>query len=231
MPRHRRLGVGEGQLGAVPDHPPPLEVLAGQEARRVDQADDGQVEGVAEPDEPRRLLGRGDVERAGQDAGLVGHHAHRHAAEAGEGGHELAGPARPQLADLAVVAHGSDHVAHVVGRRLAVRDDRAQLRRRAQHRVADRGDWRQLVGVRRAGTREARPPRRRRRRTPRRTVRWIGRASPPRLTPQTDPYACELRHHLRARHVGHRLGAHHDQIGQPEQEGRARDDRARWPRR
>ena len=72
------------------------------------------------------------------------------------------------------------HVAHVVGGRLAVGDDRAQLRRRAQHRVADGRQRRHLVGVARAGTRAARPRRRRRRRTPPRTARWPWRARPPR---------------------------------------------------
>ena len=51
----------------------------------------------------------------------------------------------------------ADHLAGVVGGGLAVGDDRAQLGRRAQHRVADRRQRRDLVGVRRAGTRAARP--------------------------------------------------------------------------
>ena len=65
-PRHRGPAVGEHELGAVADHAPPLEVLAGVEARRVDEREDRQVEGVAEGDEPGRLLRGRDVERAGE---------------------------------------------------------------------------------------------------------------------------------------------------------------------
>ena len=129
-PRDGGLGVGEGELGPVADHAPPLEVLAGQEARRVDQADDGQVEGVAEADEAGGLLGGGDVEGAGQDAGLVGDEADGSAVEQGEGGDELAGPAGMELPEFAVVADGLDDVAHVVGRRLAFGDDVPELRGR-----------------------------------------------------------------------------------------------------
>ena len=43
---------------------------------------------------------------------------------------DLAGPTWPQLAKLAVVAEDPDHVADVVGGRLAVGDDGAQLGRR-----------------------------------------------------------------------------------------------------
>ena len=50
-PRHGRPAVGEHELGAVADHAPPLEVLAGVEAGRVDEREERQVEGVAERDE------------------------------------------------------------------------------------------------------------------------------------------------------------------------------------
>ena len=91
------LGVGEGQLGTVADHPPPLEVLARQEARRVDQGHQRQVEGVAEADEPGALLRRGDVEGAGQRLGLVGHEADGAPVDAAEGGDQLRRPPGPQL--------------------------------------------------------------------------------------------------------------------------------------
>ena len=62
-------------------------------------------------------------------------------------GDQLPGPARPELPELAVVAQRPDHVPGVVGGRLAVRDDGAQLGRGAQHGIADRGRRRELVGV------------------------------------------------------------------------------------
>ena len=50
----------------MPDHAAPLEVLAGEETRSVDQAEDGKVERIAEAHETGRLLRRGDVDRPGQ---------------------------------------------------------------------------------------------------------------------------------------------------------------------
>ncbi len=44
------------------------------------------------------------------------------------------------------------------------------------------------------------------------------------VQPDLDPG--EFGHHLRARDEGDRLGVHDDQIGQPQQQGRPRDDRA-----
>ena len=70
-PRHRRLAEGVEQLGAVLDDAAVLLVDAGQEARDVDEGDEGDVEGVAEAHEARRLLRGVDVEHAGQVRGLV----------------------------------------------------------------------------------------------------------------------------------------------------------------
>ena len=51
------LGVGVEQLGAVLDDAAVLLGRAGHEAGHVDERHDRDVEGVAEPDEPRRLDG------------------------------------------------------------------------------------------------------------------------------------------------------------------------------
>src|SRR5207237_6192337 len=75
-------GVGMDQLGAVADYAPPLEVLPRLEPRRVDEGEDGQVEGVAVLHEPGRLAGRLDVERARPRLGMVGDDPDRPAAEA-----------------------------------------------------------------------------------------------------------------------------------------------------
>ncbi len=121
---HRRLGVGEDQLGAVADHAPPLEVLAGHETGRVHQGDDGQVEGIAEGDETGPLLGGRDVQGARHGQGLVGHHADGLAVDAGQGGDQLGGPTGPQLQQLPVVGQGRDDAADVVGARGPVGKDR-----------------------------------------------------------------------------------------------------------
>ena len=54
-----------------------------------------QVEGVAEGDEARRLVGRVDLDRAGADRGLVGDDADRAAVEAGEADDDLRAPSAP----------------------------------------------------------------------------------------------------------------------------------------
>ena len=68
QPRHGGGGVRVDELGAVADHPAPLEVLAGLEARGVDERDEREVEAVAPLHEAGGLLRRLDVERAGAHA-------------------------------------------------------------------------------------------------------------------------------------------------------------------
>ena len=65
-------GVGEQHLGAVPDDAAALLVDAGQEARHVDEGHQRNVEGVAEADEARALVGGIDVEAAGLLHRVVG---------------------------------------------------------------------------------------------------------------------------------------------------------------
>src|SRR5581483_10709154 len=100
---HGGAGVREGKLGAVADHAAPFEVLAGVEARRVYERHDRQVERVAERDEPRALLRRGDVEGARDGLRLVGDDADGVTGDAGQRGHEVWCPRGPQLEDLAAV--------------------------------------------------------------------------------------------------------------------------------
>ena len=42
--RHRRFGIRKSHLRAVTDHPPPLEVFAGEVPRRIDERDDRKPE-------------------------------------------------------------------------------------------------------------------------------------------------------------------------------------------
>src|SRR2546430_13516541 len=51
-----RLRGGEDHLGPVADDPGPFDLAADHEARHVGEVDEGDVEGVAEPDESRRLV-------------------------------------------------------------------------------------------------------------------------------------------------------------------------------
>ncbi len=148
-----------------------------------------------------------------------------HPAHPGERRHDLTGPPGPQLTELAVVAQRADDVTHVVRRGLALGDHRPQLRRRPHDRVPDRSHRRQLVGARRqvveqfghgpvdvVGLDGAQPARR-------------GVHVRPAQLAQPDLDPGELPHHLRARHEGHRVGAHHDEVGQAEQQRRPRHHR------
>ena len=87
----------------------------------------GRLKASQKSDEPRPFLRGRDVEGAGQGPGLVGHHADRHAAHAGQRRDEVRGPTGAQLEDVAVVDHGADHVAYVIGGRGCCRDQVAQL--------------------------------------------------------------------------------------------------------
>ena len=154
-----------------------------------------------------------------------------HAAQAGERGDELSGPPRPQLPELAVVTDGADHVPAIVRCRLPLRDHGPQLRRRTEHRVPERRHGRQLVGARRqvleqldhravdvVGLDRAQA-----------AGRGVGRGPAERRQSHLDTR--ELRHHLGPRHERHRVAAHHDEVGETEQQRRPRHDRPRSRRR
>ena len=92
-----------------------LLVDAGQEAGHVDEGDERDVERVARAHEAGGLLGRLDVEHAGEHHRLVADDADGVAVEAGEAAHDRAGPVREVLEELAVVDDGRDDLLHVVG--------------------------------------------------------------------------------------------------------------------
>ena len=64
--RHRRLGVRVEQLRPVPDDSAPFLRRSGEKARHVDERHERDVECIARPNEPRRLVRRVDVEHPGQ---------------------------------------------------------------------------------------------------------------------------------------------------------------------
>src|SRR3546814_8662843 len=76
---------------------------AGQEARHVDEGDDGDVEAVAEPHEAPGLLRAVDVEAPRQHHRLVGDDADGRALHAGEADDDVAGIARLDLEEVALV--------------------------------------------------------------------------------------------------------------------------------
>src|SRR5664280_369871 len=86
-----RVRRGIEHLGSVADDPGLLDLGADHEAGHVHQVDEGDSVGVAEVDEPRRLIGGIVVEDAAQLLGLVGHDPGRPAAEAGQAGDDRLG--------------------------------------------------------------------------------------------------------------------------------------------
>ena len=223
-PRHGGPGVGERHLGPVADHAPPLEVLAGVEARGVDEGDEGQVESVAEGHESASLLGGGDVEGAGHRLGLVGDDADGPATDRREGGDQVRGECGPGLEQVPVVNDALDHVPDVVAARGGVGEEVAGLGGRAVdgidawNRCGERvcmvgkeveefGD--QLDGLVTVGDGEVGDTRRAR----------VHRSSAEAFVAQL--LASEPLDHLRAAHEGVGLVDHHHQVGEAEEERRA----------
>ena len=145
--RRRRVRVHE--LGAVADHPAPLEVLAGLEPRGVDERQQRDVEAVAPLDEARGLLGCLDVDGAGPLLRLVGDHADGPPVEPAEAGDEVGRVPGPQLEERVVVEDVLDHDPHVV-RRVGPRRHRAPRPDRSRGRSGRRC---RRSGGRRGGSR------------------------------------------------------------------------------
>ena len=87
----------------------------GEITRDVHQIDQGDVETVAEADEPRRLVGGVHVEAAGLDARLVGDDADGAARHAGEADDHVGGEARQHFEERLPIDDALYHRVHVVG--------------------------------------------------------------------------------------------------------------------
>ena len=126
--RHGHLGhggftVSVKEFCAVRDHRVVLLTGTGEEAGDVDEADDGDVEGVAEAHEASGLAAGVHVEHTGVDLGLVGDDTDALAVETGETDDDVLGEVTLHFEELTVVDHGSDDLIHVVGHVGIVGDD------------------------------------------------------------------------------------------------------------
>ncbi len=88
---------------------------AGHKAGDIDEGDDRDVEGVAEPHEAGSLAGRVDVEHAGQNLRLVGHEADALAVHPPKADDDVLGPIRRNLEEVSLVNDFEDQLLHVVG--------------------------------------------------------------------------------------------------------------------
>ena len=91
---------------------------------------------VAQPDEPRGLVGTVHVERAAQELRLVGHDPHRSPSEAGETRHHVARPIGFHREEITVVDDGLDHLVDVVSLARIGGDDVVQFLGPAVDRIA-----------------------------------------------------------------------------------------------
>ncbi len=129
------------------DHPPPLEILAGQETARVDDGEEGHIERIAEADETSPFLTGRDVDAAGHRLGLVGDNAHRMTTDRCETDDKIRRPLGPELVEDTVVDDGCDHRADVVGTGRGGRQQLPRLGDRPTGRVVGRDRRRHLIHV------------------------------------------------------------------------------------
>ncbi len=107
----RSAAPRDQQPRGVADQPGRLGLGADHEARRVDQRDDRQPEGVAELQEARRLVGGVAGDRAGHVARVVGDEAERAALDPRQRGHHLRREALAQEGHRAGVGERLDRSA------------------------------------------------------------------------------------------------------------------------
>ena len=135
------------------DDSAPFLVGAGQVAGHIHQGDERDVEGVAEPDEARRLVAGVDVERPRLMHRLVGYDAHRVAVKPRESGNDVRREQREQLEEVglitALVEDAGDDLADVVGSPQVRRNDVEERLVRPAGRVPPVYPRRHLAAARR----------------------------------------------------------------------------------
>ncbi len=106
----------------MPDDARVFLVDAGQVAGKIYECYKRDAEGVAEPDEPRRLVGRIDVEDACEHQRLVGDDPHRLAPDPGEAHDQVGSPPLVDLEEVGIVSDGPYDLPDVVGKLRAFGD-------------------------------------------------------------------------------------------------------------
>ncbi|ENN89690.1 hypothetical protein RHSP_69692 [Rhizobium freirei PRF 81] len=147
--RHRGLGIGKQQLGAMLDHAAIFLRRAGQETGHVDQGQDRNVEGVAETNEPCGFARGVDVETAGQHHRLIGDDANRLPLHAHEAGDDVAREGCLQLEEFALIGKGVDQLLHVIRLVGAVGNERVEPIFQPRRVVVESPDRRLLAIVQR----------------------------------------------------------------------------------
>jgi len=112
---HAHAGTDHEHAAHVADEGRSLGIRSNHETGRVAQGNDRQVEGIAELQEARRLVGRVRVDGAAEVHRVVGQHPDRPTVEAGEGGHHAGGEAGTQLKGGTDIEEALDDGVDVVG--------------------------------------------------------------------------------------------------------------------
>ena len=85
-----------------------------EESRDVDEGDQGDVEGIAEANEPGGFDACVDVKAAGEDSGLVGDDPNGATVHAGKADKNVARVCPMNLKEVAIIDDLSDEVSHIV---------------------------------------------------------------------------------------------------------------------
>ena len=112
--RHCRLSIGVQELGAVLDDSAGLLLSSWEEPWHVSEGDEGDLEGVAESDETRRLDAGVDVEAAGEDRRLVGNDSTDATFDLSEASDHVSGVAGHDLVEVVPVGDTFDDGKHVI---------------------------------------------------------------------------------------------------------------------
>ena len=113
-----------------------------QEPGNVDERDDRDAEGVAEPHEPRRLDRALDVEAAGQHQRLIRHETHAPPADPPESDHDVPRVVGHQLEEVRLVHDLDDQLLDVVRRVRIARGEGVERGLDAVDRIVRRYDGR-----------------------------------------------------------------------------------------
>src|SRR3989475_9621317 len=112
--RDGRLAEGEQELRAVTDDAVVLLLLPGKESGNVDEGEQGNVEAIAEPHEPRSFDRRIDVERPRLNLRLIPDDPGGSPLEASKTNDDILSPLFMDLEPRIAVDDPPDHVSHVV---------------------------------------------------------------------------------------------------------------------
>lgn len=153
---HYQRDLGNGRLrdrvqylGAVADNSAMFLIDSRQKTRYIRERDNRDIECVAEPDKPRRLIARVDIERRGEYRRLVGKYSNGSSGETRKPHDHVPCVVLMHLEEGIDVEDRCDYLAYVVGASLLVGHDLENLGRRAIRRVTRVNDRRLFLVTKR----------------------------------------------------------------------------------